>query len=121
VSLYLAALSVHINISFWDVVLLSSIIQLSFFIPIGFAGIGVKDIAQVTYLISLGVSKQTALTMVLLGYPVTIAIVLFGLFLLILPLVQRNPGREPRNKDVVIHDSRCSPLDQTKGNGRPQL
>jgi uncharacterized membrane protein YbhN (UPF0104 family) len=121
VSLYLAALSVHINISFWDVVLLSSIIQLSFFIPVGFAGIGVKDIAQVTYLISLGVSKQTALTMVLLGYPVTIAIVLFGLFLLILPLVQRNRGREPRNKNVAIHDSRCSPLDQTKGNGRPQL
>ena len=76
--LNLAAVNVGISISIWNLVLLSSLIQLSFFIPLGVAGVGVKDVAQVSFLVMLGASKQQAVEMVMLGYPLVLTLVVIG-------------------------------------------
>jgi uncharacterized protein (TIRG00374 family) len=79
-SFFLIIDCLDVQLTFLNVILLSSVIQLSFFIPLGLAGVGVKDVAQVAFLMTLGVSKQQAVTMALVGYVATICLVLVGSF-----------------------------------------
>ncbi|MEN9281855.1 MAG: hypothetical protein RL594_790 [Bacteroidota bacterium] len=75
------ALGAHvcaISVQIQDLIVLSAATQLAFFIPVGVGGIGVKDVTQVALLVTFGVSQQSAVTMVSLGYPVLLSMVLVG-------------------------------------------
>lgn len=75
---YVCAISIKIQ----DLLVLSAATQLAFLVPVGVGGVGVKDVTQVAVLVMFGVSQQSAVAMVSLGYPVLLSTVLVGGILL---------------------------------------
>ncbi len=84
VMLVLGAHVCSIRVVVQDLIVLSAVTQLAFFVPVGIGGIGVKEVAQVAVLMMFGVSKQHAVTMASLWYPLVLVMVATGgVFILI--------------------------------------
>ncbi|MEY2719619.1 MAG: Lysylphosphatidylglycerol synthase region [Bacteroidota bacterium] len=75
---FLVAYVCGFSLSTSEAIFASAIVQVATIIPIGFAGLGIKDLSYVAVLTGMGIQPATALAASLSGYPITIVFGLLG-------------------------------------------
>jgi|NOAtaT_7_FD_contig_111_332221_length_15140_multi_3_in_0_out_0_6 uncharacterized protein (TIRG00374 family) len=78
VSYLTAAHAFMLNLRYIDCLWLSTTIQIVMLVPIGFAGLGVKDFSLIALMVLLGCRPEDGLAVSMSVYPMTLALALLG-------------------------------------------
>ncbi len=78
------------NLSVWNYIVVSGLTQIMTLMPLGIAGIGIKDLSFITIMFYFGINNEKSMASVLVGYPIMLFFVFIGWIISLKKTVKKN-------------------------------